>query len=329
MSAEDARVCADVLVTTDTWGVHTHGLVALPAYVRKLLAGGLDPKAKPEVVSEGPAWAIIDGHAALAMLTGRRAMELAMEKARVCGIGYVGVRNSGHFGAAGYYSNMAAEAGMLGMAMGNGFPNMTVPGGRGGIIGNNPFSFAAPAGEEPSVLLDIAFSAVAGGKVNAYEARGELVPDNWLVDEKGLPTNDPSLYPHHAFLVPMAGHKGYGLAVMVEILAAVLTGAAMRTDVRSWNKDLPAKTGEGHAFIAIDVGQIAPLDEFRGRMDTMAKGIKDSPKASGSNAIYLPGEIEQQKRKQALDHGLDLPEHILGGLRDLAEELNLSSPLSF
>ena len=161
VGAEDARTIANTLVTTDTFGVFSHGTNNLYNYIRKMQAGGLDAKAVPTVEKEGPSWAIVNGNAAMGMVSSCRAMELAIEKAKKTGIAYVGVHNSCHFGAAGYYANLAAQQGLLGIAMSNTDPNMAIPGSRDVAIGNNPFSFAAPLKNGKSVFLDIALSGAA------------------------------------------------------------------------------------------------------------------------------------------------------------------------
>ncbi len=328
MPAENAGIVADVLVTTDLFGVHSHGTKNLYDYVRKMKAGGLDAGAEPAVVSEGPAWAVMDGNAAIGMVTGCKAMRLAMEKARACGVGYVGVRNSCHFGAAGYYANMAAESGLFGLAMSNGDPVMAAPGGRGVAIGNNPFSFAVPYEGGRTVFLDIALSSAAALKVVMAKERGDRVPMDWLVDENGKPTDDPGGFPGKASLQPMGGHKGYGLAVMVEVLAAVLTGAGMLSQVPSWNLKMGEKNNVGHAFIAMDIGSMMPGAEFAARMGFLGESLHQAPKADGSGRIYLPGEIEWEKREKALrENRLFLTDAMYGTLSRLSETTGVALPV--
>jgi LDH2 family malate/lactate/ureidoglycolate dehydrogenase len=326
LSDADARVATDVLVTTDTFGVFTHGLKALPGYVRRLRGGGLKPDAKPCVVAEGPAWAVVDGQSALGMVTSVFAMKAAIEKAKMTGMAYVGVRNSCHFGAAGYYALLAAKAGLFGMAMANDTPSMVAPGARKAVLGTNPFAYAVPAGEEDPIFLDIASSAVAGGKIRIYQTLGQQVPDNWLVDAEGVPTTDPFAYPFKGSLQPFAGHKGYGIALMIETLAGVLSGAALRGDIRGWiDSDPSLPTQHGAAFLAIDVGQMMPIPQFRERVDELIRAIRQTPPAKGSERVYLPGEMEWQKRRGALAHGVALPDDVRGVLRDLGEELGLKA----
>lgn len=303
VSAGDAKIIADTLVTTDTFGVLSHGTKNLYQYVQKCQAGGLDPKAVPEVEKEGLGWAIINGNCAFGMVSACKGMELAMEKARKCGIGYVGVHNSCHFGAAGYYANLAAQNGMIGLAMSNTDPNMAVPNSSGVAIGNNPFSFAAPYRENQTIFLDMALSNVAALKVIMAKESGKSVPAGWLVDREGQPTNDPSGFPYESFLLPVGAHKGYGLAMLVEMLASVLTGAGIASEVPSWNLDMKTKNNTGNAFIAIDIAQIMPWERFEARVNQLVDDIKSHPKARDAEQIYLPGEIEWNKRQRALETG--------------------------
>ncbi len=300
MRAKNAEEAAQVLVETDAFGVLSHGTKNLYQYILKMQAGGLDAQAEPSVIKEGPAWALLDGNAALGMLTGRRAMDLAIKKARACGIAYVGVKNSCHFGAAGYYANLAAFAGMIGLSMSNGDPVMAVPNAAGVTIGNNPFAFAAPMKGGKSVFLDIALSNVAALKVVMAKEKGARVPLTWLVDENGRPTDDPSGFPGHSSLQPMGAHKGYGFAMMVEILAAVLTGAGMLSEIVSWNLKLPEKNKVGHAFIAVDVAQMMDMALFEERMARMVEELHNAPKAKDAERIFVPGEMEWEKREKAL-----------------------------
>ncbi len=314
MREADAKVSADVLVTTDTWGVFTHGTNSLRDYMRRMREGGLDPRANPEIIAEGPAWAVVDGQAALGMVSSHYAMETAIRKAKSAGVGYVGVKGGSHFGAAGYYASMALTEKMIGLAISNADPNMVVPGGRGRIIGNNPLAFAAPAGEERPILMDIAMSAVAAAKVWSAKAQGKPVPDTWMADDQGVPTTDTSFWPYPGSLLPLAAHKGYGLALMVEVLAAVVTGAGLLKEIPSWHLEPTRHTNTGHAFLAIDVGALMPLDDFKRRMDAVIREIKGSPKAKGAERIYVPGEMEWERRDEALKHGILFPEAVVKNL---------------
>lgn len=327
LAEDDARTSAQVLVTNDTWGIHTHGTRQFRGLLRAVKAGRLNAKATPEIVAQGPAWALVDGHHAFPMVTASQAMKTAIDKARKAGTAYVGVKNSSHFGAAGYYANLAAKEDMIGLSVSNTDPIMTVPGSRARIFGTNPFSYAIPAGEEKPVFLDIAVSAVAATKVLAAKEVGKQVPSDWIVDKEGMPATDPNAFIDGGAMVPMAGHKGYGLALFIEVLAAVMTGAGITQEVPSWIAEQPKPVGQGHAFIVIDVSKIMPIAEFKGRMDRMIREIKSAPKAKNSDRIYLPGEMEWERREIALKQGMQLPDHVIGSLTEIAQEWGLESEL--
>ena len=327
LTPQDARISAHVLATTDSWGVHTHGTRQIRGLMKNVKNGRINTEAVPEATGEGPAWAIVDGRFAMPMVISCMAMELAMKKAKTAGIAYVGVTHSSHFGAAGYYATMALKENMIGVSMTNVDTWVTVPGGRGPVLGTNPIAFAIPAGEEKPVFLDIATSTVAVTKILAAKALGKKIPQGWLVDEAGLPTTDPSHYPEQGALLPMAGHKGYGLAVFVEVLTAVLTGAAIMSEVKCWLYDIQEPANEGHAFIAIDVPAIMPLATFQARMDKMIREIKSAPKATGVDRIYLPGEMEWERQEKANREGISLPDYVIVNLVGLADDLGLAPEL--
>jgi len=327
LSRHDAQTVADVLVTTDTWGTFSHGTAGLKHYLNTMKAGGINSSAQPELIAEGASWAAIDGHSCMGMLSCSMAMNLAIEKARKNTISWVGVKNSSHFGAAGYYANMAVAHDMVGVAMSNADPNMVAPGARGHVIGNNPMAYAVPAGKKFPILLDIALSAVAAGKIYAKKALGQAIPSDWITDADGLPTSDPSQWPHAGSMMPMAGHKGYGIALLIEVLAGVLTGAGVLSEVKSWMWAAGEPSRLGQAFLAINVGAIMPIDAFKQRIDHMIHEIHQSPTAKGSERVYAPGEIEWEKRKDALKSGIALPEQVLADLLRLSEQLGLNQQL--
>jgi ureidoglycolate dehydrogenase (NAD+) len=323
----DARATADVLVTTDSWGVFTHGVKALKGYVRRIRAGGIRADARPRITAEGPGWAIVDGGSGLGMVASTFAMRAAIAKARACGIGYAGVFNSCHFGAAGYYAAMAAEKGMIGLAMANDTPSVSAPGASGRVTGSNPLAYAVPTGSGPPILLDMATSTVAGGKVAAAQALGQSIPEGWVIGLDGRPATDPGAFLTGGALTPMAGHKGYGLALLIETLSAVLTGAAVTRQVVSWTVgDASASTGHGAAFVAVDIGAMMPIDLFKRRIDAMAREIRQSPRSEGSDRVYLPGEMEWERRQRALVEGIVLPEDVRISVAEVARELGLEFP---
>lgn len=327
LKPQDALVVADVLVMTDTWGTFSHGTAALANYVNTMKIGGINPTAAPEVIAGGPGWAVVDGHSSMGMLGSSMATNLAIEKARENTISWVGVRNSSHFGAAGYYANVAARHNMIGIAMSNADPNMVVPGARGHIIGNNPIAFAVPAGDEHPILLDIALSAVAAGKILGMKALGQAIPPSWLTDAEGLPTSEIGDWPNSGSMTPMAGHKGYGIALLIEVLAGALTGSGMLSEVKSWILQPKEVSHLGQAFIVINVGAIIAIEQFKQRIDQVIREIRQSPKAKGSERVYVPGEIEWGKREDALKNGIPLPDQIVTNLTHLGQRLGLDTQL--
>ncbi len=321
---EDAATTADALVTTDAMGVFTHGTKLLDGYLNRLRGGGYRALAVPRVEREGPTWAVIDGDSGLGQVGGVFAIRAAIAKARALGVAYVGLRNTGHIGAAGYYAALAAREGLIGSVVGNDIPSVAAPGSLGPVLGSNPFAYAVPVGDGDPILLDMATAAVAGGKVYAAHQRGEPIPETWLIGPDGLPTTDGSLYPIRAALAPMAGHKGYGLGLWAEILSAVLTGGAVTRQVGSWIFDDPGLPSRHNAaFLAIDVATIAPPAEFQTRLEALIDEIHAAPTADGVGRVLLPGEREWDRRRRAIAEGIALPEDVLEKLRGVARELGL------
>jgi ureidoglycolate dehydrogenase (NAD+) len=318
---DEARTTARALVTTDSWGVYTHGTKLLRAYARRLRGGGLRADLSPKIADEGAAWALIDGQSTLGQVTSTFATDVAVRKARQSGVGFVTVTNSCHFGAAGYYAWLAANAGMIGLAMANDVPSVAAPGSRGPVLGSNPIAFSCPTATGDPILLDMSIATVAGGKVFARCKRGEPIPAGWLVDDAGQPTQDGTLYPDRASLAPMGGHKGYGIGLLIEILAGVLSGAAVTKQVGSWLfGDMSAPTNHGAAFLAIDVGAIMAPSIFYERIAALVSEIHAEPTAEGAPSLMLPGEMEWRNRRQAESKGIALPADVIDSLQEAASE---------
>jgi ureidoglycolate dehydrogenase (NAD+) len=329
VGAKDAQLTADVLVTTDSWGVATHGTKLLRGYGRRLRAGGLNPKGVPKILQEGPAWALIDGDLALGMVTSVFATKTAIAKARTTGIALTVVRNSCHFGAAGFYAHLAAQEKMIAIAVANDTPSVAAPGSKGPVFGSNPFAFASPGGTHPPIMLDMSTAGVAGGKVWQSVAAGKPVPEGWLIDQEGRPTTDGTLYPDKAALLPMGGFKGYGLAMMIDVLSGVLSGAAIRDKVGAWvyNPDTP--TMHGHAFIVIDPKIIGgSLEPFQSGMNELIDGVKSCATVPGNGPLSMPGEHEDTRRTAALKNGIPLRDDIIDTLREAAQEAGVPFPAS-
>jgi LDH2 family malate/lactate/ureidoglycolate dehydrogenase len=320
LSEVDAKTGADVLAITDAWGTFTHGTKNIRGYLRRLKLGGLRPQGKPHVAAEGLAWAIVDGDSSLGMVTSTFAMQTAIDKAHTCGIGYVGVRNSCHYGAAGCYAWQAAQKGLIGLSMANDIPSVAAPGSRGAITGSSPISYAVPAGRHHAIMLDMSIATVAGGKVYAARTRGEHIPNNWLLGSDGKPTTDPSGFPQTGALQPAAGHKGYGIALLIETLAGVLTGASTTWKVGSWIFDDGTKpTGHGAAFIAINLAAMMPAEQFARRIEGLVDEIHNAPRADGVDRIYVPGEMEWEHYDRSMREGIPLPSDVVASLEEAAE----------
>ncbi len=324
MKEEDARITAEILVTTDTWGTLTHGTKQLRGLLKNFRDQRMDVNAAGEILEEGPGWAMYDAHISMPLVVSHQAMQTAMAKAKECGIGMAGVKNSGHFGAAGYYAWMAARNDMIGLSFSNVDPGVAVPGSRVPVLGTNPLAYAVPAGKEYPVFLDIATSVVAASKIYAAQALKKPIPENWLLDKDGIPTTNPAGYPYEGAMMFMAGHKGYGIALMVEILTGILCGGAFGSQVVSWVKKIPQPVNQSHSFIAINIAAMMPIEQFKDRMDQMIREIKAAPRAKGSDRIYLPGEMEWERREKALKQGMSLPEDVVANLKGVAEDYNIN-----
>lgn len=324
MSRTDAETTANALVTTDAMGVFTHGTKLLGGYLNRLKGGGYRANAIPRIEREGPGWAIIDGESALGQVGSVFAMRTAMAKARQVGIAYVGLTNTGHIGAAGYYAVLAAREGLIGMITGNDMPSVAAPGSRGAVLGSNPIAYGIPVGDGDPIILDMATAAVAGGKVYAAHQRGEPIPPTWLIGPDGKPTTDGSLYPYQAALAPMAGHKGYGFGLWCEILSGILPGGRITWEIGSWIFDEPSKPSRHNAsFIAIDIAAMVPREQFEQRLRKLIDEIHAAPTADGVERVLLPGEREGNLLRRAQAEGIALPADVVAKLETVAREFEV------
>jgi LDH2 family malate/lactate/ureidoglycolate dehydrogenase len=326
--ARDARTVADVLVLADLRGVGSHGVARLSRYVDGLKDGSIQPRDKSKVVKETEVTALVDGGNSLGQVVGRRAMELAMAKASKAHLGFVAVRNSNHYGIAGYYALMALRKNMVGISYSNSFPLVVPTFGRKAVIGTNPMSFAAPGLEEPFVL-DMATSVVPRGKLEEYDRLGKPLPLGWAVDAAGRGTTNPrevldnmanrrggGILPLGGEGEIFSGHKGYGLSVMLDILCGVLPGAAFGPDVYGD----PRGANVGHFFGAIDVKAFRPLADFRRDMGRMIRTLQESPKAEGQDRIYIHGEKSRAFTVKRRREGIPLGPKVAASMRKIGEE---------
>ena len=326
MGEQDADTCADCLVQTNLWGIDSHGVLRVPIYIKRLLSGAMNKAPEMSCINDIGALEIWNGDDGCGYIVGSKAMERAIAKAEEYGIGAVGVTRSNHFGAAALYTKMAVHRGMVGIAMTNVVPNVVAPGGAKPIVGNNPFAVSVPTFGAFPFTLDISLSNVAGGKLLLAIKNGEKIPLDWATDKDGKPTDDPQ-EGFNGFLLPVGGHKGYGLALVIDLLCGVLTGGAFLHGLKGMYKypDDPSLTG--HFFIAINPLALMEKEMFKERMDDFYQQIKASPMWDSSREMLMPGEIEyrtEQKRKQ---EGIVLSEELIDELNSLANELGIESQL--
>jgi LDH2 family malate/lactate/ureidoglycolate dehydrogenase len=319
---DDARIAADSLVMSDLRGTYSHGIVRLPFLVERLTRGGANARPNVRVVKEAAATALLDGDRALGPVTATRAMELAMTKARSAGIGMVAARNSDFIGACAHYAMMALPREMIGIAWTNGYPGMAPWGGRSQTIGNNPIAFAAPGGAQGPVVLDMALSVAAGGRIRLAAKRQERIPNGWLIDRDGQHTDDPGDLVDGGALLPL-GYKGYGLAVFGEILCGVLTGSRILSEVPAWFVDTEREIGNGHLHIAIDIARFVAPAAFGSRVEDLARMLKATPRIPGVEEILLPGERAWRASSAQANEGIRIPREVVADLDALARRLGL------
>ena len=327
MPEADARLAADTLVQADLWGHQSHGVMRLSWYAARLRAGVCEPVARPELVVDAGAVAVMDGRDAMGQVLTARAMEEAIRRAKAHGIGAVALRNSNHFGTAMYFTLMAARAGCVGFLSTNASPAMAPWGGRKKAVGTNPWSWAAPAGRHAPMVLDIANTGVARGKVYLAKQKGLPIPEGWAIDAEGAPTTDPAKA-IEGVILPMAGHKGYAIAVVMDMLSGVLTGSAFGTGVHG-PYQAERRGGAGQFMVALDIAAIQPLAEFGARMERLIAELKSVPLAQGFEEVVYPGELEARNDARNRAEGLLLPDDTLADLERLADELDLRSRLPF
>lgn len=335
MTAEDAAIGATVLVRTEARGLVTHGVRHVPRYVRAMQAGGVDPKGRFEIIRETTSTATVDGNAGLGHVVATKAMRLAMAKAARAGVSAVLVRNSSHLGALGQYALLAAEADMIAMVYSTTPRVMKVPGSRSAVVGSSPVAYAVPSTGTPFVL-DIAMSVVAGNKVTMARERNEPLPDGWIVGADGLPSTNPDDYRSGGALLPIGGHKGFGLALFGELLAGALSGldwdGADRFKTHRpgsvYFADLsPAdQWNSGHAFVVLDVKAFMDPDELRGRVDRLTSIIRESAPEPGSAGVRIPGDRAHADEARANREGLLLSAGTWAALEELARELAIDAP---
>lgn len=322
MSDGDAGLLAASLVRADLRGIHSHGVLRVPDYVAKLTAGGVDPRGRPRLAVDRGAALVVDGGNAMGQVAADFAMRAAVDRARATAVAVAAVRGSNHCGALDQWVLLAADAGMVGLAATNALPTMAPWGGTEKIVGMNPVAVAFPGGEEPPVVLDLAFGATAHGKIRVYRQKGEPIPEGWAYDAQGRPTTDAAAA-LDGLIQPVGGHKGVGLAVMSGMLATLLSGAAYGTELGDMAAG-PKAGADGHVFAAIDVAAFRPLEEVRARADGIARQIRASRPAVPGTPVHPPGGLERELERRHADDGIPLNDATLEGVRSAARGLGVA-----
>jgi uncharacterized oxidoreductase len=318
---EEAQIVTAHLVDAEACGVISHGIIRVPQYLRALADGQVVAGAQLRILSERPATAVLDGQRGFGQVMAARAMDLAIQRAERVGVGAVSLCNCGHTGRLGCYTERAARRGFAALMMVNagGHGQWVAPfGGLAGRLSTNPISMAVPAGPAASLVLDIATSMVPEGKVRAMLVAGRTVPEGWVIDHQGLPVTDPAaLYAQpHGALLPLGGHKGYGLAMLIDALAGGLSGAGCCTDA---NAPMAGKT-DGVFLMAVNVAAFTPLLEFRQQIGRLVQHVKSCPPAPGHAEVLVPGELEAETRRQRLRDGIPVEAATWDALQQIREQ---------
>ncbi len=324
----EAEIVADLLVRADLRGVETHGVTRLPIYIQRLEKGFVRKETWITAVKEKGPTALLDAHGSMGHVSAYRGMEKAIQKAEEYGIGWVSVKDSGHFGVAGLFPMMALKKDYIGYVVSNSAPMMFPWGGKERIIGNNPLAYALPADKCLPVILDFSLSVVSSGKLILCRKKGERIPLGWAVDKEGVPTGDPyEGYEGGGSLAPVGGHKGYGLVLIHEMLTAVLSGGKWTRKIKSLYEEDPSKIqGTCHSFMAIDPDCFIGREEYKKNIDAYIRSIKESARAKGTQEILVPGEPEHRTEVKFLKEGIPLPPNTIKELINLAERLKIPHP---
>jgi L-2-hydroxycarboxylate dehydrogenase (NAD+) len=323
LPGSDAMTVAELMTEAEVQGSDGHGVIRLVPYSKRIRAGGMNLRPNIRKVKEKAAMALLDGDNGMGHLVMKQAAEIAIEKARNCGVAWVGAFHSNHAGPASLYARMALKHDMIGVyyAVGNA-NHLPAWGGLDMLLSTNPIAVAVPAGEEPPVVLDMATTVAAYGKVKAKAQRGEMMPEGWMIDRQGKPLTDPKRA-EEGFLLPIGGYKGYGLSLIVGLLAGTLNGAAMGTEVIDFNADFQTTTNTGQAILVIDPDAFGDLAGFKARVDKLVRELRASERMPGVDRIWMPGEQSHQKKQLNEREGLALPPTLRAQLDAFAREIGI------
>jgi len=331
---EDARTAAAVLQASDLRGIDSHGVARLHSYVDMLTLGRVEPKANVTIVRETPSTATVDGGNGLGLVVGPKANAIAMDKALGAGSGWVSVRNTNHFGIAGYYVLQALERDLIGWAMTNTTPLVAPLWGSERMLGTNPIAIAFPGLEEPAIVIDMATTAAAYGKIEIARRAGKRIPTGWAIDRAGATTTDPNAMIDGGAMLPLGsdrdrgGHKGYGLAVMVDVLSAVLSGANWGPFVPPFalRQEIPTRSvgkGTGHFFGALRIDAFIDKDEFKKQIDELVRTLRKTRPAPGTTGPLIPGDPERQAEAVRRRDGIPVVAAVVDELRDVSRQTGI------
>ncbi len=324
VAPQPASLVADGLVEADLEGLSSHGVMLVDMYIDRLRQGSVSRNPHGTVVSDRNGAVVLDAGHALGQFTGRQAMSLAVAKAKEFAAGMVAVRHGFHFGTAGRYARQAAAAGCIGVAMCNTRPLMPAPGGAERVVGNNPIAIAVPTADEIPIVLDMATSEAAMGKIRMAAKAKEPIPPTWAVTQQGLPTTDP-VEAIAGMLLPSGGPKGFGLAFVIDLICGLLSGGAVGAAVRPLYGDFSLAYDCSHFFMAIDVAHFCDPDAFRQSAAAAAARMRGAQRAPGVERLFTPGEPEWQRRRDATGT-VRLDRAVVAMLNRFAEELDVSVP---
>ncbi len=323
MPSADARTVAALMADADLQGSDGHGVIRLPQYLKRIRSGGVNLHPDIRIERERAAMALLNGDNGMGHLVMKRAAEIAIEKARTAGVAWVGTQWSNHAGPASLYARMMLAHDMIGLYFAVGNANHLPPwGGIDMLLSTNPIAAAIPAGEEAPIVLDMATTVAAYGKVKAKAARGEAMPEGWMIDREGKPLTDPRRA-NEGFLLPIGGYKGYGLALVVGLIAGTLNGAAMGKDVIDFNQDAASATNTGQAIVAIDPSAFGDLAGFKAAVDQVIRDLHASERMPGVDAIFVPGEQSHARTVAQRAGGIAIAPALMNTLDRLAEQLEI------
>ncbi len=318
---EESTLVARSLVWADMRGIPTHGINFLTKIVDRIEKGVLDLPTRVTVLSTKGATAHLDGGNGFGQVASDKAMRMSIDLARKHGVGVSLVRNTNHIGVLAFYTHLAAREGMLGLCMCNAAASMAPTGGAEPFMGTNPLSMALPSGDGPPILVDMSTSVVARGKIRRALAKGQELPAGWALDETGRETTDPQAAMSGS-LIPIAGPKGYALALFIDLIAGLLSGSKYGREVLTFHKPL-GPTGVGVMTMALDIGSFMALDQFTRLVSDHADSIRASRKAEGVERIYLPGEMESQREEISRSKGVELDQSVIQSLNQLLDKFNI------